>query len=141
MYRPSRTHSTYWLWTIALVWGVVANVPMAAPANERSPAATVWRPVIETCRRAQPCTVPQPVTTFETRPVAQGQWVMRQIREPGRAATRLKWVSAGWNVDPKTGVQYWRPGMLRPVRVERPGRVRTFRVWQPNIVTTPVPNP
>jgi len=98
---------------------------------------TVRRPVIETSMRQ--CTVQQPVTTFEPVQMDQGQWIEQQIREPGRQVKRLKWVPAGWNVDPKTGLQYWRPGMLRPVRFERPGRVRTYRVWQPNIVTTPVP--
>ncbi len=100
---------------------------------------TVRRPVIETSMRAQPCTAPQAVTTFEPVQLNQGQWVEQLIREPNRPVNRLKWVPAGWNVDPKTGLQYWRPGMLRPVRVELPGRVRTYRVWQPNIVTTPVP--
>jgi len=100
---------------------------------------TVRRPVIETSMRVQPCAAPQPVTTFEPVQIDQGQWIEQQIREPNRPVKRLKWVPAGWNVDPKTGLQYWRPGMLRPVRIELPGRVRTYRIWQPNIVTTPVP--
>jgi hypothetical protein len=100
---------------------------------------TVRRPMIETTMREQRFTVRQPVTTFVSQQVDQGKWVKQQVRSPNRTATELRWVPAGWNVDPKTGLQYWRGGMLRPVQVERPGRVRTHRVWQPNLVTTSVP--
>jgi hypothetical protein len=99
----------------------------------------VRRPIFETSMRQQEFTVYQPVTTFVEQSVDQGQWVEHVVQGPSRQVTKLKWVPQGWNVDPKTGLQYWRPGALRPVRVERPGRVRTFRVWQSNIVTTPVP--
>jgi hypothetical protein len=99
----------------------------------------VRRPVVETTMRQQQVTVYEPVTTFVEQSVDQGQWVEHVVQGPSRQVTQLKWVPQAWNVDPKTGLEYWRPGMLRPVHVERPGRVRTFRVWQPNIVTTSVP--
>lgn len=99
----------------------------------------VRKPLVETAMREEQYTMYEPVTTYVPQTVDQGQWVQQQTIHPRPPATRLRWIPGGWTVDPKTGLNYWKPPMLRPVQVERPARVTAQRVWQPNLTVTEVP--
>ncbi|HVX62434.1 MAG TPA: hypothetical protein VHC19_17580 [Pirellulales bacterium] len=99
----------------------------------------VRKPVVETAMRQEQYTMYEPVTTYVPQTVDQGQWVEQQTIRPRPPATRLRWIPGGWTVDPKTGSNYWKPPMLRPVQVERPPRVTARRVWQPDVTVTQVP--
>lgn len=105
----------------------------------REETYTVRKPLVETSMREEQYTTLDPVTVYQPQTVDQGQFVLEQVVQPRKPATRLKWVPGGWTVDAQTGQNYWKPPMLRPVQVARPPRIETRRVWQPNLVETQVP--
>ena len=102
-------------------------------------ATFVRRQVMETFERDEQYAVTEPVTTYQTNYVDQGQFVDQQVVSPGPVRTRLRWLPSSCAVDPVTGISTYQRSALAWVREQAPARVETFRAWQPNIVAQQVP--
>lgn len=111
---------------------------VAAPCNCQE-TVIVRRPVIETTLREEQYTVLQPTVAWHVQQVDQGRWVTNYVEQPGTERTRLRWVPGGWTTDAQAGQTFWRPGMLRPTKVQQRGPLAPVTVWQPRPVTVQVP--
>src|SRR5262249_11731153 len=106
---------------------------------EREERYIVRRQVMETAERDEFSTVCEPVTTYRTEYVDQGQMVEQQIVHPGKVHNSLKWIPGSCMVDPNTGASYYQKGGLAWVPIQQPNRVEVCRVWQPNVVAQQIP--
>lgn len=100
---------------------------------------TMRRPVVETALREEQFTVMQPTVAWQPQQVDQGRWVTNYVQQPGTERTRLRWVRGGWTTDAQTGQTFWRPGMLRPTKVQDQGPTTPVTTWQPQPVAVQMP--
>ncbi len=101
---------------------------------------TVRKPVCRTVLENEQYTVCQPVTTYRTEYVDQGQEVCQQVVVPGETRNRLRWLPGQYVTNPLTGTPQWQRGGLHWVPdLVTAARVETRRQWVPNLVAQQVP--
>jgi hypothetical protein len=107
--------------------------------QEREERYVVRRQVLETAERDEATAVVEPVTTYQTNYVDQGQFVDQQVVTPGTVHNRLRWLPAACAIDPLSGASTYQRGGLAWVPEAGPARVTMYRAWQPNVVAQQVP--
>jgi hypothetical protein len=104
----------------------------------REQQVTVRRAVQETVMQDQAYTAYQPVVSYHTQQVDQGQYVTALQPTAPKVRNRLWCMPGGYQVDPATGTAAYYRGGLRWVPTQGPTVMQPVTTYMPNIVTQQV---
>jgi hypothetical protein len=104
----------------------------------REQQVTVRRAVQETVMQAQAYTAYQPVVSYHTQQVDQGQYVTALQPTAPKVKNRLWCMPGGYQVDPASGTAAYYRGGLRWVPTQGPTVMQPVTTYMPNIVTQQV---